>query len=74
MSQRKCSKLADAAAELQPKGKSIVDADEAGSDSAERDRRNETVSSVLADFDARGVGLRMSENLPRDSLYDRDAP
>ena len=25
---------------------------------------------VVADFEARGVGLRMSENLTRDELYD----
>lgn len=31
-----------------------------------RSRMNE----VLADFDAKGVGLRMSENLSREDLYD----
>lgn len=28
---------------------------------------------VLADFEANGIGLRMSENLPREALYDRPA-
>ncbi len=32
-----------------------------------------TLDELLADFDARGVGLRMSDNLSRDELYDRDA-
>ena len=29
---------------------------------------------VFADFDARGVELRMADNFPREVLYDRDAP
>ncbi len=37
----------------------------------ELQRRRRLLSEVVADFDARGVGLRMSENLPRDQLYDR---
>ena len=36
-------------------------------------RRN-LLNEVLADFDARGVGLSMADNLPRDALYDRGAP
>ena len=31
------------------------------------------LDELLAEFDARGVGLRMSDNLSRDELYDRDA-
>ena len=30
------------------------------------------LEEVLADFDARGVGLNMSDNLSREELYDRD--
>ena len=36
-------------------------------------RRRRLLKEVLADIDARGVGLHMDENLPRDALYDRDA-
>ena len=36
-------------------------------------RRRRLLKEVIADFDARGVGLRMDENLPREALYDRDA-
>ena len=35
--------------------------------------RRRLLKEVLADFDARGVGLRMADNLPREALYDRDA-
>lgn len=36
--------------------------------------RRRLLAEVLADFEARGVGLRsMADNLPRDALYDRDA-
>ncbi|MDE2901735.1 MAG: hypothetical protein OXP73_01760 [Chloroflexota bacterium] len=31
------------------------------------------LDDLFADWDARGVGLRMSDNLSRDELYDRDA-
>lgn len=34
--------------------------------------RRRKLDEVLADFDARGVGLNMSENLSREELYDRD--
>ena len=34
--------------------------------------RRRLLAEVVADFDARGVGLDMSENLSRDELYDRD--
>ena len=32
--------------------------------------RHRDLADVLADFDARGVGLRSSDNLTRDDLYD----
>ncbi len=35
-------------------------------------RRRRHLNEVFEDFDARGVGLRMSENLTREELYDRD--
>ena len=35
--------------------------------------RHRTLDDVLADFAARGVGLRMADNLSREALYDRDA-
>ena len=34
--------------------------------------RRRLLAEVLADFDARGIGLDMSENLSREELYDRD--
>ena len=37
------------------------------------ERRRRLLREVFADFDARGIGLRMSENLSRDELYDRNA-
>ena len=45
-----------------------------GSKSAEKEaeRRRELMRQVFQDFDARGVGLRMSDNLTREELYDRD--
>ena len=36
-------------------------------------RRQRLLEQVFADFDGRGVGLRMADNLPRSALYDRDA-
>lgn len=35
--------------------------------------RRRDLDEVLADFAARGVGLRMSDNLSREELYDRDS-
>ena len=35
------------------------------------ERRRRLLDDVLADFDARGVGLQMADNLSRDVLYDR---
>ena len=37
------------------------------------ERRRRLLEEVFADFDGRGVGLRMADNLPRSALYDRDA-
>ena len=34
--------------------------------------RRQKFREVLADFDARGIGLHMSDNLSREELYDRD--
>ena len=36
-------------------------------------RRCSLLRAVLADFEANGIGLRTSQNLPREALYDRDA-
>ena len=36
-------------------------------------RRCRLLREVLADFDRQGIGLRMSDNLPREALYDRKA-
>ena len=37
------------------------------------ERRRRLFNEVFADFDARGVGLRMADNLPRAALHDRSA-
>ena len=37
------------------------------------ERRRRLFDEVFADFDARGVGLRTADNLPREALYDRSA-
>ena len=37
------------------------------------ERRRRLFEEVFADFDARGVGLRMADNLPRAALHDRSA-
>lgn len=37
------------------------------------ERRRRLFAEVFADFDARGVGLRMADNLPRAALHDRSA-
>ena len=39
----------------------------------ELERRRRLLNEVIADFKARGVGLRMADNLPREALYDRNA-
>lgn len=48
---------------------------EAGSEAGETiyQRRCRLLREVLADFDSRGIGLRMSDNLTREALYDRGA-
>ena len=35
------------------------------------ERRRRLFDEVFADFDARGVGLHMADNLPRAALHDR---
>ncbi len=52
----------------------------AGEDEANRqdvetpdERRRRLLKQAIDDITANGGGLRMSENLPRDDLYDRDA-
>lgn len=40
---------------------------------AEGEWRGRRLQEVVADFDARGVGLRMAGNLTREELYDRGA-
>ena len=47
-------------------------ADRSGVETA-AELRHTTLDEVLADFAARGVGLRMADNLSREELYDRDA-
>ncbi|MDE2805339.1 MAG: hypothetical protein OXN18_09375 [Gemmatimonadota bacterium] len=37
------------------------------------ERRRRLFDEVFADFDARGVGLRMADNLPREAVHDRSA-
>ena len=37
------------------------------------ERRRRRLNEIFENFDARGVGLRMSDNLPREALYDRAA-
>ena len=36
----------------------------------ELEERRRLLREAIADFDARGVGLRMSDNLTREELYD----
>ena len=49
------------------------DSDGAASVETNYQRRCRLLREVLADFDAQGIGLDMSENLPREALYDRAA-
>ena len=48
---------------------------EASAESSETiyQRRCRLLREVLADFDGQDIGLRMSDNLPREALYDRVA-
>ena len=45
----------------------------AGESEAPLELRRRELDEVLADFDARGVGLRSCDNLTRDELYDEAA-
>ena len=38
-----------------------------------RDRRSRVLDEVVGEITTDGGGLRMADNLPRDSLYDHDA-
>ena len=57
--------------------KSLVEEGTGGTASGSRDaekeaeRRRELMRQVFQDFEARGIGLRMSDNLTREELYDR---
>ncbi len=42
-------------------------------DETEHERRRRLMREVIRDIRARGGGLRMADNLPREALYDRDA-
>ncbi len=42
-------------------------------DEPEHERRRRLMHEVIQDIRARGGGLRMADNLPREALYDRDA-
>lgn len=37
------------------------------------EQRRRLLREVAEDFEKRGIGLRMSDNLPREGLYDRNA-
>ena len=37
------------------------------------ERRRKEFKELFEDWDARGIGLKMSENISRDELYDRNA-
>ena len=39
----------------------------------EAERRRRLLTEAFADIDARGGGLRVADNLPREALHDRDA-
>ena len=49
-----------------------VETDRRGVETAD-DRRCRLLNKAIEDITANGGGLRMSENLPREALYDRDA-
>ncbi len=57
--------------------KSLVEDGTGGTASGSRDAekeaecRRELMRQVFQDFEARGIGLRMSDNLTREELYDR---
>ena len=39
---------------------------------AETELRRKLLRELFGDFDARGVGLHMADNMSREELYDRD--
>ena len=49
-----------------------VETDRRGVETAD-ERRRRLLNQAIEDITANGGGLRMSENLPREALYDRDA-
>ena len=49
-----------------------VETDRRGVETAD-ERRRRLLTQAIEDITANGGGLRMSENLPREALYDRDA-
>ena len=49
-----------------------VETDRRGVETAD-ERRRRLLNKAIEDITANGGGLRMSENLPREALYDRDA-
>ena len=46
---------------------------DAGRVETAHERRRRRLNEVFEDFHARGVGLRMADNVPREALYDRAA-
>ena len=50
-----------------------VEQADGGRDETEAERRGKLLREVIADSDARGVGLRVADNLSREELYDRNA-
>lgn len=52
------------------RGQAPAFAPEPGAEAA-HERRGRLLREVVAGFDSRGVGLRISDNLPREALYDR---
>ncbi len=46
---------------------------DAGRVETAHERRRRLLNEVFEDFDARGMGLRMADNVPREALYDRAA-
>ena len=53
----------------EPSGSMIADSPESRTSSKNRG----TLRELLEEWDAKGIGLKMSENLTREELYDRNA-
>ena len=54
----------------EPLEEAVVD----GQESETRlERRHRELKGLFEDWDARGIGLKMSENISREELYDRNA-